>query len=179
MTSISLPRTRGAYALELYLPQQIEITIGRLGKYSFRNRIYIYLGSASGPGGINARLGRHITGRPLRMHWHIDYLRNHAQPTAYSFISPKSNEQMGKPNECCWSQALASLSSMDVVVPGFGASDCLSRCKAHLLFYSQPGSESSIIQHGALMQDPVLGALAATSNVPMKRLVENTRLVEK
>lgn len=179
MTSISLPRTRGAYALELYLPQQIEITIGRLGKYSFRKGIYIYLGSASGPGGINARLGRHITGRPFRRHWHIGYLRNHAQPTAYSFISPISNEQSGKPIECCWSQALTSLSSMDMVVPGFGVSDCLSRCKAHLLFYLRPGPESSILNPGVLMQDPVLSTLAVAINVPGNRLVENTCLVKK
>lgn len=35
---------------------------------------YVYVGSACGPGGLAARLSRHLCGRRRRLHWHIDKL---------------------------------------------------------------------------------------------------------
>jgi hypothetical protein len=51
----------------------IEIRVGRLGKLGFDTGIYAYVGSALGPGGVAARLSRHIAGA-RKDRWHIDYL---------------------------------------------------------------------------------------------------------
>ena len=80
------------------------------------------MGSAWGPGGLAARLNRHLTGRGKKR-WHIDYLRELAQPTAV-WLAP------GAHLECTWAQMLCNLPYVSVPIPGFGASDC--RCPTHL-----------------------------------------------
>ena len=45
----------------------------RFGKLTLAAGQYAYVGSAHGPGGLRARVGRHLRAeKPL--HWHIDYL---------------------------------------------------------------------------------------------------------
>ena len=83
---------------------------------------YIYVGSAWGPGGIAARLGRHIRGDG-KPHWHIDYARHVMQPIG-AWVA------YGRRLECEWATCLAS--NFDAIVPGFGASDC--RCVAHFFY---------------------------------------------
>ncbi len=85
---------------------------------------------ARGPGGVRARLGRHLRGDG-RPRWHVDFLRAHAAPLAWAWTTALPDEV---PWECLWSQALADLPSISVPVPGFGASDCRRGCLAHLLF---------------------------------------------
>jgi Uri superfamily endonuclease len=41
------------------------------------------------------------------------------------------------PLECAWSQALAELPTAGIPVPRFGASDCHSGCKAHLVLLAR------------------------------------------
>ncbi|HEX9029228.1 MAG TPA: DUF123 domain-containing protein, partial [Anaerolineales bacterium] len=55
-----LPAAPGSYVLYLRLSQRLELGVGRLGRLSFPAGEYLYLGSAGGPGGLRARLGRHI-----------------------------------------------------------------------------------------------------------------------
>jgi len=64
----------GTYALILHLSKKLErIEIGKLGRFAFDAGFYVYVGSAFGPGGLKARLQRHLrTDKPL--HWHIDLL---------------------------------------------------------------------------------------------------------
>ena len=82
---------------------------------------YLYVGSAHGPGGLRARLGRHLAGAG-RPHWHIDYLRATARPLGV-LVRCDSRRQ-----ECAWSRWL--LHQGAAVVAGFGANDC--RCQGHL-----------------------------------------------
>jgi len=49
----------GTYALLLKLDKQERITVGRLGTFDFPAGYYLYVGSALGPGGLQARLARH------------------------------------------------------------------------------------------------------------------------
>ena len=70
----SLPPGPGSYLLWLYLPQSQDLSIGKLGTFKFPAGEYIYLGSAHGPGGLRARLGRNLRGSGA-VHWHIDGLR--------------------------------------------------------------------------------------------------------
>ncbi len=67
----------GTYALVLSSRADGFVRIGQLGELRLQSGFYIYLGSALGPGGVRARLAHHL--QPCtRPHWHIDYLRAHA-----------------------------------------------------------------------------------------------------
>lgn len=118
------PSKGGLYVLLCELDDTFTLDIGRLGRFSFAPGSYAYVGSARGPGGLAARLNRHL--RPPKQkqpHWHIDYLLAHAlvQGVTWSVETPAS--------ECEWSDALAS---RGVRWPRrFGASDC--RCEGHLI----------------------------------------------
>ena len=57
----NLPLSSGTYALLLVLHQSVQLRIGALGEYYFSAGWYVYVGSALlGPGGLAARVGRHI-----------------------------------------------------------------------------------------------------------------------
>jgi histidyl-tRNA synthetase len=120
-TADEAPATPGAYALWLRLPSPI------LAKAGPRAAVleagdYLYCGSAHGPGGLRARLGRHMR-REKKPHWHIDQLTVRAEIIG-AFVSETASE-------CALSAALAAL---PVPLPGFGASDC-PRCASHLRFF--------------------------------------------
>ena len=131
---ITLPVDPGIYILFLSLQQVTRIQVGKLGLAEFTPATYAYLGSAGGPGGLRARLGRHLngTGTP---HWHIDYLRAETEVSGFAYITAAklSGKQQSLPVECLWSQELAVLPGASIPLIGFGASDCLSGCPAHLV----------------------------------------------
>jgi Uri superfamily endonuclease len=49
----------GTYALVLAAQKQRTISVGKLGILDVRPGFYVYVGSALGPGGLAARIGRH------------------------------------------------------------------------------------------------------------------------
>lgn len=113
--------------MDLIRPQTLRI--GKLGEYYFQPGEYLYVGSAQGPGGLKARLDRHLIG-PGRCHWHIDWLRPATSVSGYFYL--ETRERM----ECKWSQFLMQAPKASIPVPGFGASDCRSKgnsCAAHLV----------------------------------------------
>ena len=125
----ALPRLPGAYWLALHLVHPLPLRVGQLGEAIFPAGYYVYTGSAHGPGGLRARLGRHLRGNsPLR--WHIDYLRAHATPIGYGWTT---RPDPGLPWECRWAQALAAAPAAFHPLPGFGATDCRFHCPAHLV----------------------------------------------
>ena len=130
MTHEQMTTERGSYVLTLELKHSRVLTIGRLGKVTLPAGLYAYTGSSCGPGGLRARLGRHLRGGGAR-HWHIDYVRAAAQVQACFYTVSDT------PLECAWSQALAALPGAMIPVPGFGASDCRSGCGAHLIALPQ------------------------------------------
>lgn len=127
----SLPTSSGVYILHLNLNQQRKRQIGRLGEFSFPAGEYLYIGSALGPGGLKARLGRHLKGGERR-HWHIDWLRDITTLRGCFYAAT------GEHHECNWSQFLIHQPGARVLVPGFGASDCSKEpipCPAHLVWF--------------------------------------------
>lgn len=120
----------GTYVLALWLGAERSLTIGRLGRHRFPAGWYLYVGSARGPGGLQARLKRHRRqlGLNKRAHWHIDLLREHS---CWGGAWTRAGEERV---ECTWAGTLARLPEAHMVVPGFGASDC--RCAAHLVWVS-------------------------------------------
>ena len=132
----SVPRVSGSYALWLNLSQTHDLTIGRLGTFTFSAGDYIYLGSARGPGGLWARLGRHLRGDG-KPHWHIDGLREMASVRGFGYWVHGRRDTIYRVSttECTWSQSLSSIPKASIPVPGFGASDCRSGCAAHLVYF--------------------------------------------
>jgi Uri superfamily endonuclease len=119
-----LPCGPGTYVLFLLLESDRTLTVGRLGAFHLPSGVYAYVGSALGPGGLAARIGRHLRGHGA-VHWHVDYLRACAAPIAVWLA-----EGTGR-RECAWAAVLAGMEGASLPAPGFGASDC--RCPAHLI----------------------------------------------
>lgn len=118
----------GTYALILRAAQQKNVQVGRLGKLAMQPGFYVYIGSALGPGGLKARIGRHL--RPaIRPHWHIDYLRRETEWVAVRYAYDAVRR------ECAWAEAFSNLRGSDIPLFGFGSSDC--RCPAHLCFFDR------------------------------------------
>jgi Uri superfamily endonuclease len=117
----------GTYVLALWLDAPRATSIGRLGRFELPAGWYLYVGSALGPGGLEARLSRHYrrSTSGKRAHWHVDYLREVA---AWGGAwACHSQERL----ECAWAEILCRRLDATVAVRGFGASDC--RCPAHLV----------------------------------------------
>lgn len=112
----------GTYALILRCRATASVRIGRWGTLDLGPGYFVYVGSAFGPGGIRARVGRHYR-RTKRRHWHIDYLRE-AVSFVHAWISYEPANQ-----EHIWAAAFAAASGFSPV-KGFGCSDC--RCMSHL-----------------------------------------------
>lgn len=117
----------GTYLLLLWLEDDSEIEIGRLGSLFFPRGYYLYVGSARGPGGLQARLARHCR-RGKHRRWHIDHLRCHAD--LIEIWAVEYEERL----ECLWAQQLAHLSPA-CPIPHFGSSDC--RCPSHLFHFKE------------------------------------------
>ncbi|MCU0519907.1 MAG: GIY-YIG nuclease family protein [Anaerolineae bacterium] len=133
-----LPRAGGTYGLELALAGDTQCAIGALGRWSLSAGLYLYVGSAWGPGGLGARLGRHLRGDGATR-WHIDYLRALATPMTL-WVAP------GEHLECAWAQALGASPGVGIAVPRFGASDC--HCASHL-FHVEPDAHSTLALPGS------------------------------
>ena len=119
----TLPGAPGAYALEIRLKRPLKLAVAALGLPRLRPGRYVYLGSARGPGGIRARVGRHLKARKIKR-WHVDHLTARASVAAVVSRAGSS--------ECGMVRALMAAPGVAVPVAGFGSSDCRD-CPAHLL----------------------------------------------
>ena len=117
-----LPAVSGAYILLIDLARPLTLDISALGPATLPPGRYAYCGSASGPGGIRARVGRHL--KPdKRPHWHIDRLTGPGRVVLASAYPDG--------HECTLFARLLSLPGVTVPVPGFGSTDC-RHCPSHL-----------------------------------------------
>lgn len=109
-----------SYQLWIALRQPLTIAVGRLGEFHFPAGVYVYTGSAKR--GLEARIARHCRKeKPLR--WHIDYLL--AAPGVELVCVGRSAR-----TECGLNRSTGG----EVIVPGFGASDCRKGCGSHLRY---------------------------------------------
>ncbi len=122
-SAASAPAAPGAYALWLRLTSPLDVRIGNIPA-SLPAGDYLYCGSANGPGGLRARLARHMR-KNKRAHWHVDQLTLAGQILG-AFILESGDE-------CALN---AAVDGLPVPLQGFGSSDC-SRCAAHLRFWPE------------------------------------------
>jgi Uri superfamily endonuclease len=123
-----IPASGGTYALVMRCSFRRRVRIGALGTVATEPGYYVYVGSAFGPGGLRARIARHV-GVKKKKRWHIDYLRPflRLEEVWYS-LAPRSLEH-------AWADRLLDIayatSSAVVPLAKFGASDC--GCETHLV----------------------------------------------
>jgi Uri superfamily endonuclease len=119
-TADEIPALPGAYVLAINLSELVVVSICRKPSAVLAPGCYLYCGSAKGPGGLAARLARHMRhGKAIR--WHVDGLTE-AGTVLGAWTFPGGDE--------C--DLVAALSHLPVPIEGFGSSDC-RRCRSHLL----------------------------------------------
>lgn len=117
---------KGLYILAIWLNRGKEISVGALGSAYFPPGLYVYIGSAQKA--LQARIRRHLS-KKKRLFWHIDYLLEGAEVIGIrSLAGPKEDE--------CRLSEKFSQSGGEVVMKGFGASDC--SCPSHLYYFGVP-----------------------------------------
>lgn len=123
------------------LKQDINPTVGKLGKLEFPVGWYGYVGS--GMKGTEARVRRHL--RPhLRPSWHLDYVLPQGEPVAAI---------LGHTTQALECPLARSLESDFYVYPRFGSSDC--RCAGHFF----RSSDLSLLAKSSLDALEQLGCL--------------------
>ena len=118
----------GSYILELIAEESETVRIGARGALRIEPGYFYYCGSAFGPGGLEARIGRHFKTKKSH-HWHIDYLRSRLA-IREAWISRDAVNR-----EHVWAALLDGMRLSKVAMPGFGSSDC--RCPAHLFYFKR------------------------------------------
>jgi Uri superfamily endonuclease len=114
------PSGRGAYVLLIELPGAVEVALPAKQKTTLGAGGYLYCGSAKGPGGIRARLARHMR-IEKSIRWHVDRLTKiGALIGAWSF--PGGDER----------DLVRTLSHLSFPIRGFGSTDC-RKCQSHLV----------------------------------------------
>ncbi len=124
--------TRGVYALIIHNEKKQYLKIGKLGTYLFLKGYYVYVGSALGKTATNLenRLNRHLS-LTKKLFWHIDFLLNANYIKIVAIIYANTTENL----ECHLASVISQLKGAEILVPGFGASDCTGKCGAHLFYF--------------------------------------------
>ncbi len=135
----SLPDEPGAYVLLIELDEALAIGLPGKPVAVLAPGRYLYCGSARGPGGLRARVGRHFR-REKPVRWHVDRLTT-AGRLAGAWTFPGGDE-------CA---PVADLAGLPVPVPGFGSSDCRD-CASHLLSWPDGLAPGFLAAHLTLAQ---------------------------
>lgn len=119
----AIPAAGGAYVLTIRLGSALVLETTRSGKVTLEAGCYAYCGNAHGPGGLRARLARHLRSEK-RPHWHVDRLTVHAARLA-ALPVPGGDE-------CELVARLTRRKEFAIALAGFGSTDCRN-CESHLL----------------------------------------------
>ena len=134
MHTSRFPNKPGVYTLVIELADATTLQIGMLGVQRFPEGHYTYTGSALGERSttLRNRVQHHLT-RGKRKHWHIDYLLEAYVSRVKAVLFTETSDTI----ECTVSTAVARLEDAEIVVKGFGSSDCHGGCQSHLCFFPQ------------------------------------------
>lgn len=130
-----LPAAPGVYALVIIVPSEIALKT-RGFESKLEPGCYVYIGSARGPGGLAARISRHLR-LNKRIKWHIDHLTTKTAVIRYVVFS------LNISTECPLTPQLELL-GFKHNIKGFGNTDCRARCTSHLLRF-EGGIDECII----------------------------------
>ena len=114
------PNAGGIYLVAMMLPRRTKVQ--RPTTSIMPAGLYCYAGSAHGPGGLRARLARHLA-KEKSIRWHVDQLTIRASSLhVWAWLDG---------SECDLAQHLQAQEAFSIPMPGFGSSDC-SQCESHL-----------------------------------------------
>ena len=116
------PALPGAYAMAIELADKAAVRLCGRSPITLSAGRYLYCGSAKGPGGLKARLSRHMR-RGKSLHWHVDQLTEQGLVVG-SWVFPGGDE--------C--ELVQMCSYLPMPIARFGSSDCAT-CRSHLLFW--------------------------------------------
>lgn len=135
--------TKGIYTLIVFLSNDTQLKVGKLGIQTFPAGYYTYTGSALGKGAssLKQRVTRHLK-KQKRKFWHIDFLLAHENATIITIIAVQTSRKL----ECKMNQYIRERLKTKIPVVGFGASDCKENCKSHLLFFSDIAKEKVLVK---------------------------------
>jgi Uri superfamily endonuclease len=117
------PSLPGAYAMAIELSDEVAVTFSGRLRIALPAGRYLYCGSTKGPGGLKARLSRHMR-RGKSVRWHVDQLTEQGLVIG-NWIFPGGDE--------C--RLVQMCSHLPMPIAGFGSSDCTT-CRSHLLHWS-------------------------------------------
>jgi len=128
---LNIPKKPGIYTLVIFAERQVRTTIGKLGPQVFPSGLYTYTGSAIGRSmRLRARVRRHLASRK-KQHWHIDYLLALKAVEIKAVVYAETSLKM----ECQVVNEIKQLIGIEILVRGFGASDCRYGCVTHLQYF--------------------------------------------
>lgn len=119
----SVSMAKGAYVLQIRLKEDLQLDLASLKYPLLETGLYLYCGSANGPGGIRARVKRHVK-RDKKPHWHVDRLTIAYGVEAFCTFEGGC--------ECDLVAHLLKQKFTHIPLIGLGSSDCKS-CRAHLV----------------------------------------------
>ena len=130
-----LPNEKGIYVAHLSVRKPAKPLVGRKGSQGYLELSkgnYMYVGSATGAGGISARVSRHIRklGDNKKAGWHLDYIRDHGCVERIWF------GELPADAEHDLALTLSRLPGVSAPFPGIGGTDCKKakkKCPAHFL----------------------------------------------
>lgn len=129
------PPEPGTYALLLEPARSGAVEIGALGVLELEPGPYVYVGSALGPGGLAARVGRHVE-HPDARHWHVDHLLDAVEVSEIWFtLDPERREE-------AWARFFRGAPGASVPLGSFGAGDC--GCEGHLVHLREAPSPEAL-----------------------------------
>lgn len=124
-TDPPIPPLKGVYVLLLRLETPLKASIGFLGPVELPCGIYAYVGSARGPGGLRARVSRHL-GKVKSLKWHIDYVTSSPQAKPEALVYAETLEDIETPI----SVRLGESPCFKPSLKGFGSTD--KKSETHL-----------------------------------------------
>jgi Uri superfamily endonuclease len=126
----ALKASPGVYILLVELVEESQIIIGELGLQTVPKGFYLYVGSALGKASTSLgwRMARYLNIHKRKHRWHIDYLLNSEHAEISGIFFAKTHEDL----ECALSKEISIEEWIETPLKGFGSSDCLENCPAHL-----------------------------------------------
>ncbi len=94
-----IPSLPGYYLLIFRIYRKLTITTRGNKVFSLNPGIYVYIGSAYGPGGLRSRIMRHLR-RNKKVFWHVDYLttNNYVELVGFVIINITSRKSIDLEN---------------------------------------------------------------------------------
>lgn len=138
--STDISGSKGTYMLIIDIGDDLNIKVGCLGRCELKKGTYIYIGSARGPGGLKARINRHLK-LNKKVKWHIDYLTVNPTVKIRAAVYLKSRAVL----ETIIAKKLLSNNAFEGVIKGFGCTDRKGNY-THLYRLRNPCSVKKLIQ---------------------------------